>query len=93
MQIARRVTDSLNDYLKHGQISRKAYSGDTVSTDIRHIRTCSEFYPAHEEHQKYLENNPKGYCNHRIRFKEWPKEWDTSPVNNAVDTNTPANVS
>jgi peptide methionine sulfoxide reductase MsrA len=25
-----------------------------------------------EEHQEYLLKNPKGYCNHRVRFKAWP---------------------
>lgn len=25
-----------------------------------------------QEHQDYLSKNPKGYCNHRIRFQTWP---------------------
>jgi len=44
----------------------RAYEGKTVVTDVRpgHV-----FYPAHEEHQEYLDKNPDGYCNHSIRFK------------------------
>ncbi len=45
------------------------FNGPTVSTDIRMSTT---FYPAHKEHQDYLMNNPRGYCNHRVRFTEWP---------------------
>jgi peptide-methionine (S)-S-oxide reductase len=41
-----------------------------VSTDIRR---ATVFYKAQADHQAYLENNPNGYCNHRVRFKEWPR--------------------
>ena len=40
-----------------------------VSTKITPMR---EFTKAEEEHQQYLAKHPNGYCNHRIRFKEWP---------------------
>ena len=29
----------------------------------------SKFHPAENEHQRYLENNPYGYCNHGLKFK------------------------
>jgi len=48
----------------------KAYQKKTVETAIVDYTT---FYEAHAEHQEYLEKNPRGYCNHRIRFKDWPK--------------------
>lgn len=47
-----------------------AYQNKKVMTDVRMATT---FYEAHAEHQEYLENNPGGYCNHRIRFKQWPQ--------------------
>lgn len=46
-----------------------SYDRDTVETGIV---PYTKYYPAHEEHQKYLEKNPSGYCNHRYRFREWP---------------------
>lgn len=45
------------------------YTSNKVETKIGPM---TKFYPAHEEHQEYLMKNPNGYCNHRIRFKEWP---------------------
>ncbi len=47
----------------------RAYQTQDVGTDIS-MRT--KFYPAHKEHQDYLMENPNGYCNHRIRFEQWP---------------------
>jgi peptide-methionine (S)-S-oxide reductase len=36
------------------------------------IASYNQFYEAQEDHQEYLTKNPNGYCNHRIRFKDWP---------------------
>jgi peptide-methionine (S)-S-oxide reductase len=47
----------------------KNYAKTTVETAIV---DAQQFYPAHDEHQNYLEKNPSGYCNHFFRFKEWP---------------------
>jgi len=44
--------------------------GKTVSTAIV---AASPFYVAQTDHQDYLNKNPGGYCNHRMRFKAWPK--------------------
>lgn len=66
--IAQKVKDELQTHLDFGKI--KGYTGKTVTTDIR---DSTVFYPAHEEHQDYLTHKPDGYCNHRIRFKEWPE--------------------
>jgi peptide-methionine (S)-S-oxide reductase len=66
--IARRVKAELQALLDAGKIT--CFENKTVATDIR---TATVFYPAHKEHQDYLTVNPDGYCNHRIRFPEWPK--------------------
>jgi len=29
---------------------------------------ANPYYPAMAEHQRYLEENPMGYCNHTVRF-------------------------
>ena len=47
--------------------------GQFNAIEVLDIRTATVFYPAHKEHQDYLTVNPDGYCNHRIRFPEWPK--------------------
>ena len=36
------------------------------------IAEAGPFYYAENYHQQYLAKNPNGYCNHRIRFTEWP---------------------
>jgi len=65
--IATRVRGELQQLLDDGKLN--CYENKTVCTDVR---MATKFYPAHQEHQDYLANNPNGYCNHRIRFKEWP---------------------
>ena len=50
-KIARRVKSELQQLVSDGKIPQ--YSGDTVETEI--ITTSNEFYPAHKEHQQYLE--------------------------------------
>lgn len=47
-----------------------SYSGDKVVTVVK---DATEFFSAHDEHQAYLDKNPGGECNHRYRFKIWPK--------------------
>lgn len=61
--IARKVTKEVQDLLTAGQ--RLGYKNHEVHTAVIPATT---FYPAHAEHQRYLEANPNGYCNHRIRF-------------------------
>ncbi|GET86126.1 peptide methionine sulfoxide reductase-like [Leishmania tarentolae] len=43
----------------------KAFGGNPCITSVE---KGSQFYPAHEEHQNYLDKNPNGYCAHRIYF-------------------------
>lgn len=65
--IANNVKNELQKLIDDGKI--KAYINKQVSTII--VRTAP-FVEAHEEHQEYLDKNPYGYCNHSIRFNEWP---------------------
>lgn len=66
--IATRVKEKLQELVKAGKVT--GYAGQTIETEIADLNT---FYPAEEEHQRYLEKNPNGYCNHYFRFKAWPE--------------------
>lgn len=65
-KIAQKVKGELQELVTAGKVR---YAGKQVVTGIFNM---NPFYPAHEEHQAYLEKNPSGYCNHMYRFKEWP---------------------
>lgn len=65
-EIAEQVRKELQMLVTAGKVR---YAEDTVRTGIFGL---NPFYPAHEEHQRYLEKNPSGYCNHYYRFREWP---------------------
>lgn len=47
-------------------LHQKAFGDNKIATTIEKAGT---FFPAHEDHQQYLERNPNGYCNHRIYYK------------------------
>ena len=64
--VADKVKQELQQLIDAGKVK---YAGKKVETEIFDAQT---FYAAHEEHQAYLEKNPGGYCNHYMRFKEWP---------------------
>jgi len=66
MEISKKVTDELQSRLDTGK--HTFYSSNKITTLIT---LSTIYYPAHEEHQAYLEKNPRGYCNHRIRFSQW----------------------
>jgi peptide-methionine (S)-S-oxide reductase len=67
VEIATRLKEELQSALDCGLVN--SFKSRVVSTDIR---KATVFFPAKAEHQEYLAKNPKGYCNHRIRLKEWP---------------------
>jgi len=67
-QIVHRVRDELQELITSRKIT--AYAQRHVTTTVTPLQ---EFVPAHEEHQRYLEKHPRGYCNHRIRFAKWPE--------------------
>ena len=75
--IATRVKAELQDHLNKRRLGR-AFTSSRVSTDIRIVE--AQFYPAHLDHQEYLEKNPGGYCNHGIKFKAWPVADEESEV-------------
>jgi len=66
-EIATKVKAELQELVTAKKIT--CYLEQTINTDIR---MSTIFYLAHKEHQDYLANNPNGYCNHKIRFAEWP---------------------
>ena len=66
--IAKKVMAELQEAIDDGAV--KTYSQKQIKTAIVDY---TNFYEAHEEHQQYLFKHPDGYCNHRYRFKEWPK--------------------
>lgn len=66
-EIAERVKNELQALINAGQVT--SYHGNQVATILREATT---FFPAHEDHQEYLEKNPGGYCNHFYRLKAWP---------------------
>lgn len=66
-RIATQVKDELQKLIDYKLV--RCYSQTKITTDIR-MRT--EFFEAHKEHQDYLMKNPKGYCNHKIKFSVWP---------------------
>lgn len=61
-EIASKVKAELQELVKKGKIP--GYQGADVVT---YITDATVFYPAHDEHQEYLEKNPLGYCNHGYR--------------------------
>ncbi|CAB9523508.1 Peptide methionine sulfoxide reductase MsrA [Seminavis robusta] len=65
--IALKVKAELQQAVSNGDIS--SYQRGVVETGIL---SYTEFHPAHEAHQQYLEKNPSGYCNHYYRFRQWP---------------------
>jgi peptide-methionine (S)-S-oxide reductase len=68
-ETARATIAKLQKLIDTGAIS-PGFLGQKVQTAVRPANT---FYPAHDAHQRYLEANPTGYCNHRKRFT-WPKQ-------------------
>lgn len=66
--IARQVKREIQDAASKGMPLQ--YHQKKVRTKIVDFE---QFFPAEEEHQQYLNKNPNGYCNHYIRFRDWPK--------------------
>jgi len=54
-------------------ISRGTLNCYTAKEVMTKIGPATKFYKAGKEHQEYLARNPGGYCNHRMRFTEFPE--------------------
>jgi peptide-methionine (S)-S-oxide reductase len=65
-QIVEKVISDLQDYIN---ANKSPYTSKQIATQIHE---ATKFYAAEEYHQEYLMKNPSGYCNHRMRFKDWP---------------------
>lgn len=78
--IATRVKSELQDHLNKRRLGR-SFASSRIFTDVRMVE--AQFYPAHLDHQEYLDKNPGGYCNHGIKFKAWPTADDESEVSAA----------
>jgi peptide-methionine (S)-S-oxide reductase len=50
------------------KLVKGAFSTGKVETQLCDLK---EFTEAGDEHQNYLARHPNGYCNHRIRIKQW----------------------
>mmetsp|Transcript_5347 Transcript_5347/g.10980 ORF Transcript_5347/g.10980 Transcript_5347/m.10980 type:complete len:220 (+) Transcript_5347:95-754(+) len=66
-KIVEKVRSELQFVLDAGAI--RPYHNNKVTTLVGPLK---DFTPADEDHQRYLEKHPNGYCNHRMRFKQWP---------------------
>eukprot|EP01119_Soliformovum_irregulare_P009148 TRINITY_DN22311_c0_g1_i1.p2 TRINITY_DN22311_c0_g1~~TRINITY_DN22311_c0_g1_i1.p2 ORF type:complete len:168 (-),score=46.86 TRINITY_DN22311_c0_g1_i1:16-519(-) len=47
------------------EMQERFFKGTPISTEIV---PAPVFWPAEKDHQRYLESNPYGYCNHKERF-------------------------
>ena len=56
-QIAERITKQMQE--------NAFFKGHKICTEIT---SATDFWRAEENHQKYLERHPGGYCNHRLRW-------------------------
>ena len=64
--IATKVMNELQIALDRKLVS--CYSNSKITTQITPL---TPFTKATSQHQQYLEKNPNGYCNHRIRLPKW----------------------
>jgi peptide-methionine (S)-S-oxide reductase len=78
ISIATKVRSELQAAIDAGAVT--CYTSRNITTQITPL---TEFTKASADHQRYLEKNPNGYCNHRIRLKEWVEvDKTTTPSSN-----------
>jgi peptide-methionine (S)-S-oxide reductase len=56
--------DQLDTANKIQQEVQSKYTNPIVTT----FEPATDFFRAEPDHQEYLDNNPNGYCNHRLRW-------------------------
>ena len=66
-EVAQKIKDLVQQKIEEGAI--KKFENSSVCT---HILSATKFWPAEDYHQRYLESQPWGYCNHSYRF-DWDK--------------------
>lgn len=67
-KIVEKVRSELQEAIDQKRV--RTFTTKKVETQICDLK---EFTPADEDHQRYLEKHPNGYCNHRIRMTKWYK--------------------
>jgi peptide-methionine (S)-S-oxide reductase len=67
-QIAQKVREEVQNLIDAGSL--RCFGGKKVTTQLTPLR---KFTKAEAAHQQYLMKNPNGYCNHRLRFKQYPQ--------------------
>merc|ERR1711991_887995 len=60
------IAERIRDEVKNNPKAMKSFHNKEIITEITAATT---FYPAEDYHQKYLDKNPNGYCNHRPLWK------------------------
>lgn len=63
-EIATKVISEVQALIDNGKLT--TFEGSKVTTELRESKV---FYAARPDHQAYLDKNPSGYCNHKIRFQ------------------------
>lgn len=63
-EVAKEIQMEVDKNIANGKI--KTYIGPKVVTQVH---DANPYYAAQRDHQRYLENNPLGYCNHTKYFK------------------------
>ena len=85
-KIAQRVRDEVQGLIDAGAL--RVYASNSVTTLVTPLK---KFTAAHAAHQRYLEKHPNGYCNHRMRFKQWPEL--VNQVKSTTEEDAPAQES
>jgi len=68
LETANKVKEEVQALLSAGKLAGAGFRGKEVTTQVV---KANEYFNATRDHQRYLELQPGGYCNHRERFS-----WD-----------------
>jgi peptide-methionine (S)-S-oxide reductase len=79
-QIAQKVREEVQSMIDVGAL--RCFDGKKVTTQLTPLR---KFTKAEAAHQRYLTKNPNGYCNHRLRFKQYPQLVKEEEVEKATE--------
>lgn len=79
--IANRVIKQLQEAVDGGAVT--AYAGKSITTKVTPL---TEYTKASQDHQEYLMKNPQGYCNHRMRFTNWPVKKEEAAQSSSGET-------